>query len=125
MNDLQKLISGVNNFIGKVEHRLPSELEKAAETALTYTKAAETFFESGQATDFTKLVPKAEPLREGIVAVLKEAEVAFAAVSTAYKKGTLLTAAAAITALQVPGLPNNHYTLATQSVYSDQASKTA
>ena len=116
--DIKHIEQQVLNFIHMVEHKLPTMLETAAEVGLKYTKLAEQALTGTAVVDLATLVPEVEPFREGILAVLAELDVAFKAVGGAFQKGTLATAGAEITKVLLPGLPNNHYNIAFQEVYS-------
>jgi len=125
MTLLEKIENDIIAFLRKEEGKLPAELVAVAQKALGYTEQFEKLMASGEAIVIASIVPDGEPLREEIIAALAVLETVFTAIADAdYKKGALATAGAKITAIQLPGLANNRYNLAFQTVYSDNKSAT-
>ncbi len=142
-NTLQKIEAAVLNFLKRVEHKLPEILTEVANSALTYTLAAEAILTGKQAGQIEALVPATVPFATEIVAVLKELEVAFKALATAggpgaggsgtpitdkgtFEKGLLFAAAGKIAAIQHENqLPMNRYNLAVQAEYSTHPASVA
>lgn len=121
MSTIQKIEVAILAFLKKLKNSFPKEVTHLALLALGVTQQVEKIFEGDLAIDAVMLDPALEPYREGILAILQELEIAFKAVSGAYKKGTLLTGQAKIIALAHGNiLATNRYYLTAQATYSDQ-----
>lgn len=100
MTLLQRILQDVRNFLNRVENKLPTVITEAAAFGLSYTKQAEALLASEPVVDITTLVPTTEPLREEILVILKELEIAFKAVQGSFQHGTSYIAAGRIAQLK-------------------------
>jgi len=115
---LQRIETGVQNFLNNVEKKLPTVLEEGAEFGLKYTALFQSWIDSGAVTDITTLVPATEPLKVEIDAILAQLKTAFTAIDSAFAKGTLFIAAGKIGQLQTGvDVPLSHVLLAVQAKY--------
>ncbi len=121
MSLIKQLETAILNFLKKLKNNFPKEVTHLATLALGVTQQAEKLLESDGAMALVTLDPALEPYREAILSILEELEVAFKAVSGAYKKSALLTAQAKITATAHGNiLATNRYYLASTVVYSSR-----
>lgn len=112
--NIKAIINSIENEVRKFEDKLPTEIEEVAVWGDKYVSEAEAILTSGQALDFTTLVPETEPLRETVVAVLSELEVGLKALEVAfatptptsisYRKLSLLGANANLIMAKVSGI---------------------
>lgn len=121
MTVLQQIITGVKNFLNKVEHKLPTLLVEGAKFGVDLTEKAKTILNGTAEVQIASIIPDGEVVREEAIAILNELEPVFKAVSGDYQNGALFVAASKLAALKVgTDVPMNNVNLAVQAEYTSR-----
>ena len=97
--EAQRIEQAIENFILKIEHKLPTEINQVCTKALSIIQKAELLLENTTVTDFTKIVPTTEPSQQAILVILETLGKIFSSVADSLKPGLIAGAGAQISAL--------------------------
>ena len=109
-NEVQKIILEIENFVLKVEHKMPSWMNTVCLQAESYIAKAELLMNNSLVVDFEKMVPSTEPACAAIISILKTLDKVFRTVDASLQQGLLNSAGAGIsTAIHGQSVPANHF----------------
>jgi len=96
--EAQIVLTDIENFILKIEHKLPSEIDVVCKKANALIIKVEILLNNSTVTDFTKLVPETEPAREAILSILTTLGKVFSTVDASLQPGLIAIAGANVSA---------------------------
>ena len=121
MTELQKIIVEIENFVLKVEHKMPSWMNTVCLQADAYIQKAELLMNNSLVVDFEKIVPSSEPACAAIVSILQTLDKVFRTVDASLQQGILNAAGASITtAIHGQSVPANHFLAPYTTIVSSQ-----
>lgn len=97
--EIQKIETDIENFLLRIEKKMPLAVKAACVDALKYITPMITLLNNNSLViDFTKLVPEAEVAREAIIAILTQLQKDFQAISDANQQAVIKSAGGQIAA---------------------------
>lgn len=96
--EAQRIEQAIENFVLKMEHKMPKEIHSACTSANVIISKAEILLNNAVLVDFTKIVPSTEPAREAILGILATLGKCFSAVDASMQSGLIASAGWAVSA---------------------------
>lgn len=97
--ELQKVEQDIENFLLKIEKKMPIDVKLACEKASGYINDVEILLNNNPAiTDFSKLIPAAESAREAILIILGNVQKIFNSIDISLQPALINGAGASVSA---------------------------